>query len=171
MILIQFGSFHFGSVTETAPIFREPWHNRVAPTQVLSVSWLIRLLLWTVWECTWIRLDWHLPHCSGVCLCAPVWKEGFTVLRSHWVNQPESGSIASVIFVMFPSCSLPCDVIIRGILKRFCLLAGRLLSTQKWKSQKQINETQKNLCLILWCNLEKKAASRESALWSLKGFI
>lgn len=51
MILIQFGSFHFGSVTETAPIFQEPRHNRVAPTQVLSVSWLIRLLLWTVWEC------------------------------------------------------------------------------------------------------------------------
>lgn len=118
MILIQFGSFHFGSVTETAPIFQEPWHNGVAPTQVLSVSWLIRLLLWTVWECMWSRLDWHLPDCSDVCLCAPVWKEGFTVLWSHWVNQPEPGSIVSVISATFLSCSLPCDVIICGILKR-----------------------------------------------------
>lgn len=38
------------------------------------------------------------------------------------------------------------------------------------ESPKAKQQDTKNVCLILWCNLEK-AASRESALWSLQGFV
>lgn len=40
----------------------------------------------------------------------------------------------------------------------------------KMESPKAKQQDTKNVCLILWCNLEK-AASRESALWSLQGFV
>lgn len=49
---IRHESHHSGAITETPFDLSKLLYNRAAPTQALSVSWLIRHVLWTLRVCT-----------------------------------------------------------------------------------------------------------------------
>lgn len=49
---IRHESHHSGAITETPFDLSKLLYSRAAPTQALSVSWLIRLVLWTLRVCT-----------------------------------------------------------------------------------------------------------------------